>query len=296
MSAPVVVFDRRAVRRHRERAAAGFAAFDFLHRAGAERLVDRLDVMTRRFDRALEFGAHGRLLGEALAGLGRIDTLVSVDSAPGFARDAVVDEEWVPFAAASFDLVVGNLALHWVNDLPGTLLQLRAAMRPDAPLVVSMLGGRTLAELRDCLIAAETEIAGGVRPRVSPFIDVRDAGALLQRAGFALPVVDADLLTVTYPDALALMRDLRGMGETNALAERSRSFTRRAVLLRAAALYAERYAGGSGRLEATFEIVTLTGWTPSPAQPKPLRPGSATQRLATALGSTETPLDDRGGA
>lgn len=293
MTGPAVVFDRRAVRRHRERAARNFRAFDFLHRAGAERLADRLEVTTRRFPLALELGARGPLLREALSGLGRIDAHVAVDSARGFALDAVVDEEWLPFATGSLDLVVSNLALHWVNDLPGTLLQIAGALKPDALFLASMLGGRTLVELRGCLIEAETEIAGGVRPRVSPFVDVRDAGGLLQRAGFAMPVVDADVLTATYADPLALLRDLRGMGETNALAERGRGFSRRDVLLRAAGLYAQRHADASGRVPATFEIVTLTAWTPGPSQPKPLRPGSAAQRLATALGTVEIPAGER---
>lgn len=298
MTDPVVVFDRAAVRRNRARAASRFADFDFLHRAGAERLADRLDVMSRRFPLAVELGARGGLLREAVAPLGRIDVHVVADAAPPALAGAApprlaADEEWLPFADGGVDAVLSNLAFHWVNDIPGALAQIRACLKPDGLLLVSMLGGRTLAELRACLLAAESEIAGGARPRVSPFVDVRDAGTLLQRAGFALPVVDADLLTVTYADALALMRDLRGMGESNALAARCRSFTRRDVLLRAAALYAERHADAQGRIAASFEIVTLTAWSPGPSQPKPLRPGSATRRLADALGAVEIPAGDR---
>ncbi|MBL8702645.1 MAG: methyltransferase domain-containing protein [Alphaproteobacteria bacterium] len=298
MNAPAVVFDRPAVRRARARAAARFAAFDFLHRAGAERLADRLDVMTRRFPLALELGARGPLLREAVAGLDRIGTLVTTDPAAACVAAApaprlVADEEWLPFAPATFDLAISNLALHWVNDLPGALVQIRDCLKPDGLLLVSLLGGRTLAELRDCLVSAEIEVSGGARPRISPFVDVRGAGALLQRAGFAMPVVDADALTVTYADAFALMRDLRGMGETNALATRCRHFSRRDVLLRAAGTYAERHAGADGRIVATFEIVTLTAWSPGPAQPRALRPGSATMRLADALGSVEIPAGDR---
>ena len=294
------IFDRAALRRRRARAAAGFAAHDFLFRAGAERLADRLDDLARPLPVALELGAHGAILGEAIAGRGGIATLIAADQAFALAAAAraprlVADEEWLPFAPASLDLVLSNLSLHWVNDLPGALAQIRAALRPDGLLLASLLGGRTLAELRECLIAAEAEITGGARPRVSPFVELRDAGALLQRAGFALPVADADLLTVTWPDALALMRDLRGMGESNALVGRARGFTRRDVLLRAAALYAERFVEPGGRVRASFEIVTLTAWSPADSQPRPLRPGSAAARLADALGTAERSAGEKAG-
>ena len=294
------IFDRAALRRRRVRAAAGLAAHDFLFRAGAERLADRLDDLARPLPVALELGAHGAILGEAIAGRGGIATLIAADQAFALAAAAraprlVADEEWLPFAPASLDLVLSNLSLHWVNDLPGALAQIHAALRPDGLLLASLLGGRTLAELRECLIAAEAEITGGARPRVSPFVELRDAGALLQRAGFALPVADADLLTVTWSDALALMRDLRGMGESNALAARARGFTRRDVLLRAAALYAERFAEPGGRVRASFEIVTLTAWSPADSQPRPLRPGSAAARLADALGTAERSAGEKAG-
>jgi NADH dehydrogenase [ubiquinone] 1 alpha subcomplex assembly factor 5 len=185
--------------------------------------------------------------------------------------------------------VLSNLDLHWTNDLPGALLQLRQALRPDGLLLASLFGGETLAELSRALLEAELAEEGGVSPRVSPFADLRDLGHLLQRAGFALPVVDSDAIEVTYPDALALMRDLRAMGETNAAAERRRGFTRRATLARAAALYRERFARPDGRISARFEIVTLTAWAPHAAQPQPLRPGSARFRLADALGVPEHP-------
>ena len=291
------VFDRRALRRQRTRAAAGFARHDFLVRAGAERLADRLDDMKPRFARVLELGAHGGILRDSLAGRAGEALHVAADLAPAMLARAqmpvvVADEEALPFATASFDLVLSNLSLHWVNDLPGALVQIRRILRPDGLLLASLLGGRTLEELRLCLLEAESEVAGGASPRVSPFVDTRDAGALLQRAGFALPVADADLLTVTYPDALALMRDLRGMGEANAATARPRRFTRRDILVRAAAIYGDRFAGPDGRIHASFEIVTLTGWAPAPGQPKPLRPGSAAARLADALGTEERPTGD----
>ena len=294
----VAVFDRALVRRHRERAAPSVAAHDFLFREAAERLADRLDDTSRRFPLALDLGSRAGAFDAVRGGRGGIETLVQCDLAFAAAERLrpprlVLDEEALPFAEGSLDLVVSVLALHWVNDLPGALVQLRRALKPDGLFLGAMLGGRTLGELRQCLADAEIAETGGLSPRVSPFADGRDCGGLLQRAGFALPVVDSDLLTVTYPDALALMRDLRGMGEANAVIERLRRPTRRAVLLRAAALYAERFAGDDGRIAASFEILTMTAWAPSPAQQQPLRPGSAATRLADALGAVERPAGER---
>lgn len=199
----------------------------------------------------------------------------------------VADEEWLPYAPASFDLIVSSLSLHWVNDLPGALVQIRRALKPDGLFIGALFGRATLGELREVLVEAELAECGGAGPRVSPFVDVRDAGGLLQRAGFALPVVDTDTITVSYTSALDLMRDVRGMGESNAVAERRRNFTRRSTLLRAAAIYADRYADEEHRIPATFQIVTLTGWAPHEAQPRPLRPGSAARRLSEALETAE---------
>jgi SAM-dependent methyltransferase len=193
------------------------------------------------------------------------------------------DPELVPFGDASFDLVASTLALHWTADLPGALVQLRRALKPDGLLLAAMFGGQTLIELRTVLFEAELAEEGGVSPRVSPAIELADAAALLQRAGFALPVADSETITVTYPDMFALLRDLRGMGETNALEGRRRCGLRRATLGRAAALYAERFGDGAGRVRATFEILFLCGWAPHPSQAKPLPRGSATARLADAL-------------
>ncbi len=300
MAEAMLVFDRSILRQRRARAAARLAGHDFLFRAGAERLADRLDDMRGSFARVLELGAHGAILREAIGARAGAGLYAVADMAEPLARAArglrvVADEEALPFADGAFDLVVANLGLHWINDLPGALIQMRRCLRPDGLLLASMLGGRTLEELRACLLAAEAEVAGGASPRVSPFADARDAGGLLQRAGLALPVVDADLLTASYPDALALMRDLRGMGESNAAIDRRRAFTRREVLLRAAAIYAERFGGPDGRVRASFEILTLTAWAPAPSQPRPLRPGSAAARLADALGAVEKPAGERAG-
>lgn len=308
MTASHHVFDRHAVRRHRDRAAGAFAGHDFLFREAAERLADRLDDIQRRFPRALDLGGHGGVLAETLRGRGGIETLVETDLSPVFAKRSrdmaptdvtyhvvVADEEWLPFGPASFDAAFSCLSLHWVNDLPGALLQICHALKPDGLFLASMLGGDTLWELRQCLLEAEAEETGGASPRVSPFVDVRDAGALLQRAGFALPVVDSDTLTVTYANALNLMRDLRAMGEANAVAARHRRVTRRGVLMRAAEIYASRFADASGRIAATFQIITMTAWAPHASQPKPLRPGSAAARLAEALGTAERPAGEKVG-
>jgi SAM-dependent methyltransferase len=197
------------------------------------------------------------------------------------------DEEALPIADASFDLVISCLALHWVNDLPGALIQARRVLKPDGLFVAALIGGASLSQLRQAMMQAEIEVEGGASPRVSPFVEVRDAGALLQRAGFALPVVDRDEITVAYENPLALMKDLRLMGEANAVRERRRGFSRRETLLRAGAIYQEASGSVDGRIPAGFEIIYLTGWAPDPSQPKALRPGSARTRLADALGSGE---------
>jgi len=196
-------------------------------------------------------------------------------------------EELLPFAPERFDLVLSNLSLHWVNDLPGCLLQVRQILKPDGLFLAAMLGGGTLQELRDVLMEAELAAHGGAGPRVSPFVDLRDAGGLLQRAGFALPVVDSDTLTVTYADLPALFRDLRGMGETNALLARPNKPLTRAALAQADELYRRRHGDREGRLKATFQVVYLTGWSPHESQQKALRPGSARARIADALEATE---------
>jgi SAM-dependent methyltransferase len=284
---PSEIFDRAALRRRRARAAALGADAGFLFREGAERLWDRLGDIKRPFTQALDLDSRDPFLAEQLRGAG-IATLAAGDGAA-----LTVDLEALPFAAGSFDLVVSSLTLHWVNDLPGTLLQLRQILKPDGLLLANLLAGETLEALRIALLEAESEIENGASPRVSPFADPRDLAGLLQRAGFALPVVDSDRLVVDYPDAWKLMRDLRAMGETNASTLRHRHFTRRATMLRAAEIYRERFGNAAGRVPAEFEIVTLTAWAPHEAQPRALRPGSAASRLADALGTTERPAGDK---
>jgi SAM-dependent methyltransferase len=295
----ILVFDRRAVRRHRERAARLRSA-EFLFDEAADRLTERLGDVKRAFPRALLLGARGGEMAGPLKGAGGIETLVQVDDVRAFLAGSdgprvAAEAEALPFAPAVFDLILSPLTLHWTNDLPGALVQLRRCLRPDGLLLASVLGGETLAELRRAFFDAELAVEGGVSPRVSPMADGRDLAGLLQRAGFSLPVVDSDRISVTYADAFALMSELRAMGETNAVRERRRRFTRRATLLRLAELYRTLFGTADGRIVASFEIITLTAWAPHESQPKPLRPGSATARLADALGTAEKSAGEKTG-
>ena len=296
MSDDIIIFDRAAVRHHRERAALFPADTRFLHRAVQERLADRLNEVRVRFSQALDLGVGDGGLAPLLAESGQSPEIVAFDPAWRFARHqvrgVVGETEALPFRAASFDLVVSALGLHWTNDLPGALLQLRHILKPDGLLLATLFGGRTLWELQEVLMQAELDVSGGAAPRVSPFADVPDCGALLQRAGLALPVVDSETLTVTYPHLFALMQDLRAMGETNAQVARQRAASPRALFLRAAELYRERFGAADGRIPATFQLINLTGWAPAASQQQPLKRGSATARLADALGTEEKPAGD----
>lgn len=290
----MTVFDRRLIRWRRTRAAAGWSEHDFLMRETATRLVERLDDITHRFPVALDLGCHGGEIARALDGRGGIETLIQADLSPAMVQRAphaparpilVCDEEALPFGAGTLDAILSNLSLHWVNDLPGALIQARRALKPDGLFLACLLGGATLRELRTCLADAEMAGTGGLSPRTSPLADVRDVGNLLTRAGFALPTVDADIITVRYDSALKLMADLRGMGESNAVLTRRRDLGRRDVLMQAARLYHERHQGADGRVPATFEVITLTAWAPAPGQPQPLAPGSGQTSLARTLGA-----------
>lgn len=297
MTTPIL-FDRPLLRA-RARRARRIGPETFLLDRVAEDLADRLGVVLRRFEVATDLGTPTAAVRGALARGGAITTMIAVgsmpDEGPGSGRDRaaaadlqiVADEEALPFADRSLDLVVSALALQAVNDLPGVLVQIRRALRPDGLLLAALMGGETLTELRQSFAAAEIECDGGVSPRVAPFPDLRDMGALLQRAGFSLPVTDADRITVRYASPLGLLRDLRRMGASNPLVERRRVPLRRETLMRAMAVYADRFADPDGRVRATFEIVWLSGWAPHDSQQQPLRPGSARTRLADALGTTE---------
>jgi SAM-dependent methyltransferase len=294
MPAGPTIFDRNLLRRRQRRARALGPATFLLDRV-AEELGERLAVVLRKFERAVDLGTPTEALRRVLLASGKVATVVS--AATGAHGDnklhVAADEELLPFGDGSLDLVVSALALQFVNDLPGTLVQIRRALKPDGLLLAALIGGDSLTELREAFAQAESEIEGGVSPRVAPFADLRELGALLQRAGFALPVVDSDRLTVRYKTVIDLMQDLRRMGATNILSERRRAPLKRATLRRLAEIYGQRFADADGRLRATFEIAWLSGWAPHESQQKPLKPGSASQRLADALGTREIPTGEK---
>jgi SAM-dependent methyltransferase len=267
-----VLFDRALLRARQSRAASGPATF-LLDRV-AEDMAERLHAVLREFKNAADVGTPTDQVRDALDA--RIDQLARIDLPD-------LESEPLPFQPEALDLVVSALAFQFVNDLPGVLAQIRRALKPDGLLLAAMIGGDTLTELRQSFAAAEAELESGVSPRVAPFADLRDVGALLQRAGFALPVTDVDRIVVRYTDAFALMQDLRRMGATNILRERRRTPTRRATMLRMAQIYAERFADPDGRIRATFDVIWLSGWAPHESQQQPLRPGSAKASLAEAV-------------
>jgi SAM-dependent methyltransferase len=275
-TAAPILFDRALLRARQDRARNLGPATFLLDRIAAD-MAERLNAVLRGFTSAAEVGTPGDQVRLTLAG--RLDRIARID---------LPDRESEPLSlqAESLDLVVSALALQFVNDLPGVLAQIRRALRPDGLLLAAMLGGDTLTELRQCFAAAEAELEGGVSPRVAPFADLRDVGALLQRAGLALPVTDVDRILVRYDSAFDLMHDLRRMGATNILVERRRSPTRRATMLRMAEIYRERFADPDGRIRATFDVIWLLGWAPHESQQKPLKPGSAQRGLAEAVKKT----------
>jgi SAM-dependent methyltransferase len=295
MSAPPRLFDRRLHRQRLDRAAPDFAAADFLKVRAAGDMVERLEIILREFPVCVDLGSRNGAFSALLAqsdARAKIGMVIETDLSgamlgqrPGHRLQ--IDEETLPFAPASLDLVVSSLALHWVNDLPGTLIQVRRALKPDGLFLGAIFGGQTLTELRQCLIQAESDLTGGAGLRIAPFADAFDVAGLLQRAGFALPVADLDRVTVRYDHPLKLIGDLRRMGETNALADGRGRPLSRPVLARAMALYQERFSDPDGRVRATFDIMTMTGWAPHPIQQQPLKPGSAKMRLADALGTQE---------
>ena len=268
-----VLFDRALLRARQSRALGSGPATFLLDRV-AEDMAERLHAVVREFKNAADVGTPGDQVGKALHQ--RVDQLARIELPD-------LESEPLPLQPESLDLLVSALAFQFVNDLPGMLAQIRRALKPDGLLLAAMIGGETLTELRQSFAAAEAECEGGVSPRVAPFADLRDVGALLQRAGFALPVADVDRVVVRYINAFALMQDLRRMGATNILVERRRTPTRRATMLRMAQVYGERFADPDGRIRATFDMVWLSGWAPHASQQQPLRPGSAKASLAEAV-------------
>lgn len=303
------LFDPRALSMRAARAARLWPAGDFLHRHAAQGFAERLDDVARGFSTVGIVGAGGGAYAQGLRARPGVTRVIQLDAHAPMAAVAEGGAPWAETCAGDgaaalgegvCDLILSGLALHRENDPVGALIQIRRALKPDGLFLGALLGGRTLHELRSALAEAEIAEDGGLSPRVAPMADVRDLGALLQRAGFAMPVADVERIEATYADALSLMRDLRAMGEANALTERRRRFLRRATLARAAALYAEAFPAPdgpspAGRVRATFEIVWLSGWAPGPDQPTPKRPGSATARLADALGAVERPAGEKAG-
>lgn len=280
----IPVFNRTQIARQRARAATFDGDNDFLVRWAQDQIADRLSLIRRTFPIAIQVGASGANPFHHQFG---IDHLFKTDICTASSPEIVCEEDFFPFAPQSIDLIISALCLHTVNDLPGALLQMRGALKPDGLFAAAMLGGETLYELRQCLTEAEIELSGGLSPRIAPFADKQQMGGLLQRAGFNLPVVDSDIVTVTYETIFHLMRDLRKMGEGNAIADRKKNFTPASLFLRAGELYAQKFSDPDGRIRASFEIIFLLGWAPHESQQKPLKPGSATTRLATFLDTKE---------
>jgi SAM-dependent methyltransferase len=293
-----LIFDHSVVRLQRRRA---LGQVSFLMRRVADDLGDRLATVLRHFGCALDLGTPGDAVIDVLAASGKTGSIVAADALvtrklmkPGVLGVAA-DEEALPFRDASLDLVVSALAFQFINDLPGLFAQIRRLLKPDGLFLAALAGGETLIELRQSFAEAETAIENGVSPRVIPLLDVREAGALLQRAGFALPVTDVDRLIVRYDSPIALMHDLRALGATNPMFERSRRPLKRALLERMIDIYRQRFSDPDGRMRATFDIVWVSGWSPHPSQQKPLLPGSARQRLADALGVKEYSAGEKAG-
>lgn len=288
---PPQIFDRQKLAAKRDRAAETFEDYAFLKARVSRDLIERLEDTSHRFERGLEIGAATGALAAQLNGTDKVAHMTAGDISSAMVAKArargldarILDEEALAMAPGSVDLVLSSLSLHWVNDLPGALTQIRLALKPDGLFLGALFGAGTLMALRACLVEAESELAGGIAPRVSPLPGLADMAALMQRAGFALPVVDKDLVTVRYDTMFALLADLKGMGERASFARGMGQPLPRRVLMRAAELYARDHSDPDGRIRAHFEIVYLSGWAPAPHQPKPLKPGSATVSLANAV-------------
>ncbi|MGC6512056.1 MAG: SAM-dependent methyltransferase [Parvibaculales bacterium] len=282
------IFDRQLRAKRLLKARGHYAEVDFLLRRMAQDINERLLDINRGFKRALVITPHECVLEELPALTDKVQATTLRRSAP--VGDDFIDEEHLGLERGGYDLILSLGGLHSVNDLPGSLIQLRLSLEPDGLLLAAFPGGETLTELRACFLQAEAETQNGVSPRIHPFADMQDMGALLQRAGFALPVVDCDKVTVRYETPLHLMRELRRMGEANCLQDRRRVPLRRQTLMRLAEIYATQYGGSDGRVPASFDLIHISGWAPHESQQKPLRPGSAKMRLADALNTDEKKL------
>lgn len=293
-----LVFNRSRLSTRRERARSSYSNVDFLKKRVTEDILDRITLTKRHFPMALELGAGHCDMRDQL--YNHTDCLVLSDASKGIAATLLppaicADEEWLPFREASFDLIVSGLSLQWVNDLPGTLIQIRRTLKPDGYFVAAIPGGASLTELRQVLLQAETELTGGAEMRVSPFADALDLSQLLQRAGLTLPVSDRDRLTLRYENMFALLQDLKAAGETHSPYLTGRRPLSMRVLMRAAELYQQMFSDDDGRIRATIDILWMTGWAPHPDQPKPARRGSGKVSLAEAVGSKEKSAGEKAG-
>ncbi len=286
MVSDTIVFDRDLLARRRIRAEAKFSEHDFLFTWAQEHLLDRLADINREFKCGVQIGSRG-----AFDAHDKVEQLFTMDHIGDC--NVRASEEFLPFKAQSLDLFLSVLNFHTINDLPGALIQMKHALKEDGLLLACMLGGETLHELRSVMSAVELEMYGGVSPRVAPFADKPQMGDLLQRAGFALPVVDSEIITVTYDHVFKLMEDLRGMGESNALAARNKTPVTKEFFMRVAQIYQKQFAEDDGRIVASFEVIFLLGWAPHSSQQQPLRPGSAQHSLAEALGGNEVKLGEK---
>ncbi|PCI52031.1 MAG: SAM-dependent methyltransferase [Alphaproteobacteria bacterium] len=280
---PAFIFDRRTLRRNRDRAAKNFTAHDFLVREVADRLYDKYCDIKRDFTHILDLGCHDGALSKLLSD----KTVINQDLSRDFLTTGLciqADEELLPYQSGSLDLVLSNLSLHWVNDLPGCLTQIMQALKPDGLFLCAVLGGETLTELRTSLLEAEINIRGGASPRISPFVDIKNAGSLLQRAGFALPVIDTDRITVTYENVFKLMQELKGMGEANILTKRFRGLTSPRIMRECAKIYHEKFTDHRGRITVSFDIIYMMGWSPHKSQQQPLKPGQGKVSFTDVFG------------
>lgn len=286
----IIIFDRERVRQNRNRAR---LEHNFLIDWAGKQIIDRLRDVTKNFSLALQMGLRTPPEFEKdLTATGKIETLIGMDTAEKLLKPGTIcaNEEFLPFRDQSLDLIMNVLGLHSTNDLPGTLIQIRRALKPDGLFLAALFGGESLMELRQSLMQTEIEMKGGASPRVFPFADKPQMGSLMQRAGFALPVIDSEIVTVTYPDMFALLKDLRFMGEGNAIIKRDKTYPGREFFKKAAEFYKNNFSDEDGRIRASFEVIFLIGWAPHASQQKPLSPGSAKTRLADALNTIETKL------
>jgi len=285
-----LIFDSRTLLKHRARAGRSFKLHDFMMQEVAKRLTERLLETNRNFDTGVGICWQHKILHEAINSVGKINNFIGYrnsKSTNSEINQIISETELLPLAPNSVDLIVSLLDWHWVNDFPGILSQSLTALKADGLMLGAMFGGETLNELRSVLLEAEIITTGGVTPRVSPFVNVETVGNLLSRVGFALPIVDTDNIKVTYPNALKLMHEIRGMGESNCLIERCKNFTRKDTLLKAADLYQNKFGTKDGKITATFQIIFITAWAPHKSQPKPLRRGSGKYPLESAINNTE---------